>query len=108
MLKKKKGSRESELQTAILKELHRQGKFCWRQNNAPIYDPKIGGYRAQTGINGLPDIICVLSGVFTGIEVKTKTRQSPDQILFQKRHELNGGRYILARSVEDVKKSLDL
>jgi hypothetical protein len=103
MIKKKKKLKESQLQTAILKELQSQGKFCWRQNNAPIYDPKIGGYRSQTGINGLPDIICVIDGIFTGIEVKSGTKQSADQILFQRRLELNGGKYILAQSVADIK-----
>lgn len=103
MIKKKKKLKESQLQTAILKELQSHGKFCWRQNNAPIYDPKIGGYRAQAGINGLPDIICVIDGVFTGIEVKSGTKQSADQILFQKRLELNGGKYLVAQSVADIK-----
>jgi hypothetical protein len=55
-------------------------------------------------MQGQPDIIAILpGGVFCGIEVKTpKGRQSPDQILFQKRLEAIGGRYILARSVTDV------
>lgn len=71
-------------------------------------------YNAKLGINisnpyvmrGTPDIICVLEGgIFCGIEVKTKIgRQSPEQILFQKRLEALGGIYILARSVADVQR----
>jgi len=90
------------LQTAILKELQSHGRFCWRQNNAPIYDPKLQSYRSQTGINGLTDIICVIDGVFTGIEVKTGTNQSADQIIFQKRLENAGGVYIVARNIADI------
>jgi hypothetical protein len=53
---------------------------------------------------GVADIIAVLDGgKACFIEVKTpRGRQSPDQILFQRRIERLGGVYILARSVEDV------
>jgi hypothetical protein len=55
---------------------------------------------------GVSDILGVMpdgTGRMLAVEVKTpKGRQSPDQILFQKRLERLGGVYILARSVADV------
>ena len=69
-------------------------------------------YNAKLGVNisnpyvmrGTPDIIAVIDGVFTGFEVKTaKGRQSPDQVLFEKRLTNAGGRYFVVRSVSDVK-----
>jgi len=53
---------------------------------------------------GQPDIIAILpGGIFCGVEVKTpKGKQSPDQILFQKRLERAGGVYIVARNIADI------
>ena len=60
-------------------------------------------------MKGVPDILAILpKGIFCGIEVKTERgKQSADQILFQKRSERLGARYILARSVEDVDNLID-
>lgn len=53
---------------------------------------------------GQSDIIAVINGQFIGIEVKTpKGVLSADQILFKKRLENAGGKYIVARSVADIK-----
>ncbi len=98
---------EGKIQKEILDYLVSQGVFHWRQNNLPVYDPKIGCYRAHTGLKGVPDIICIIKGQFVGIEVKTpKGKQSADQLLFEKRCKRNGGDYIVARSVQDVKDHL--
>lgn len=96
--------KESEIQSEILKYLKSRGVFCWRNNNTAQYDRRLGGYRAFNGMKGVPDILAILpTGIFCGIEVKTpRGKQSPDQILFQKRSESLGARYILARSVDDV------
>ena len=71
-------------------------------------------YRSHVGLKGVPDIICIIpqgeegSGIFTGFEVKTpRGRQSPDQILFEKRCKRAGGRYYVVRSVEDVKTAIE-
>jgi hypothetical protein len=48
----------------------------------------------------------IKEGVFYGIEVKRakpKTYQSPHQKIFQELLEKNGGVYILARSIDDIK-----
>lgn len=98
---------EGKIQKAILDALTKAQVFHWRNNNAPIYDQKLnsgyGGYRAHAGMKGVPDIICVINGQFVGIEVKTpRGKQSSDQVLFQKRLERAGGKYILARGVDDI------
>jgi hypothetical protein len=104
-------SGENAVQQAILGYLKENNILAWRQNNQPIYDQKMnsgyGGYRAHSGMKGVPDILFVLDGRAGGIECKTtKGRQSADQLLFQKRFELHGGVYILARSVDDVSTAL--
>lgn len=63
-------------------------------------------------MKGVPDIIGIMpdgSGRFLGIEVKAPGgQQSAPQILFERRCGRAGGIYILAKSVEDVEKALDL
>ena len=55
------------------------------------------------GVKGAPDIVCVVDGQYVGIEVKSPSgRQNEAQKAFQKSLEEAGGRYILARSVDDV------
>ena len=94
---------ESKIQSAVLKRLKKQGIFCWRQNNLAIFDPKMNGYRSFNGLKGVPDILAVINGKFTGFEIKTpKGRQSADQKLFQQRLERNGGDYYLIRDVSDL------
>jgi hypothetical protein len=60
-------------------------------------------------MNGTPDVIAILApgSIFLGIEVKTaKGRLSSSQQEFQSKCERYGAYYIVARSVEDVKKAL--
>jgi hypothetical protein len=59
---------------------------------------------------GQPDIIAIVEVggfcVTMWLEVKTKTgRQSPDQILFEKRVTSLCGYYFVVRSIEDVEKA---
>lgn len=101
----------NKLQKKVLERLHNEGIFCWRQNNMPVYDPHInsgfGGYRAHGGLKGVPDIICIISGKFVGVEIKAGAdKMSPDQVLFQKRCERNGGKYFVVKRIEDVDKIL--
>ena len=97
---------ESVIQTAVLKYLKDNGYFAWRQNNLAVFDPKMNGYRAHNGLKGVPDILAVIDGIFTGFEIKTPTgRQSADQKLFQKRLERNKGKYYIIRSVEEIKEA---
>ena len=72
--------------------------------NFPIIQG-LGSYK------GIPDRFAVYKGVVYGIEVKSPTgKQSDAQVAFQEKWEYNyhGGTYILARSVEDVIKGMDL
>lgn len=54
--------------------------------------------------NGVPDVILVKDGIFYGIEVKAPQRgkQSANQIDFEAGLTANGGKYILATSIDDV------
>jgi len=52
---------------------------------------------------GVPDRIFIYKGVVVFLEIKKeKGIQSPHQIHFQAEIERSGGRYLLARSVDDV------
>jgi len=96
--------KESEIQLAILKHLRAKGVMCWRAQ-PHTYNAKLGFHVSSPyAMSGQPDIIAILDGgIFCGIEVKTaKGKQSPDQILFQKRAERLGALYIVARSIEDI------
>ena len=58
---------------------------------------------------GIPDIICIEKGTgrYCGVEVKTATgKMSEHQLKWKQRIEAAGGRYILARSVDDVVNAL--
>ncbi len=75
--------------------------FHFRNNTGAMKTEHGGFYRF--GTPGSPDIICCVNGQFVGIEVKgPKGRQSPQQKEFEQALTKAGGRYILARSVDDV------
>jgi hypothetical protein len=98
---------ETKIQHEILTYLKKRGIFCFRCNNGGVYDAKIHRYRTSVSLPGVPDIIGIHGGRFLGIEVKTsKGKQSPEQVMFQKRVEEDGGIYILATSPDDVQKKL--
>jgi len=99
---KPRRSREMEAQRAILEYLAARRVFAWRNQAHPVPG------RTFTGLAGAPDIIGILpDGRFLGIEVKSETgRLSKFQREFQKRCELAGGVYIVARSVRDVERGL--
>ena len=57
---------------------------------------------------GIPDIICCYKGLFLGIETKVgKNKQSKLQVIHEKEIISAGGIYILAYSLEDVKKVIE-
>lgn len=96
--------------------LLKNGVFFFRVNNQPVFDPKLnsgyGGYRTmgKYALPGVPDIIVIPEdGIFTGIEVKGESgRQSPEQVLFEKRAKRHNARYMVAKSVEEVKDFLNI
>lgn len=79
----------------------------WRNNTGSIKTPD--GRFVTFGLKGSADILGIMrGGRFLAIEVKTATgRQSEHQKNFQNMIESFGGVYILARSVEDVKRRLE-
>ncbi len=114
---------EKDVQKQILDYLKIRGVFCWRNQTTGIYDPTARRFRKNSGMNGVADVLGVLPqdfcnhfeaghsyvkvGRFLAIEVKAaKGKQSLEQFAFQKAVEENGGLYILARSVDDVKSFL--
>ena len=98
---------ERQVQHAILREFGtRSDMRLWRANAGAA---RIGRRFIQFGIPGQAD----LTGILTGgrrleIEVKSATgRQAPDQRAFQALVERFGGLYVLARSVEDVRRAIN-
>lgn len=61
----------------------------------------------KNSMKGFPDIAGVVNGRMFAIEVKTPTgRMSEAQRDWQQKLESNGVVYLIAKSVEDVKKNL--
>jgi len=105
---KKKIPKESDTQKAIIDYLDSRGILNWRVNLGGV-PHTVGGkiiYR-KNPMKGMPDICGLYCGLFFGIEVKAKTKQSPEQFTWQQKFEQNGAIYILAKSVEDVREALD-
>lgn len=101
-------SSESEIQAAICDYLALKGYLFSRTNNSPIYDTTRGAFRALPKYTrrGWPDICLIQNGQFIGIEVKAeKGRLSEDQKALGEEIEKNGGRYVVARSIDDVTKA---
>ena len=82
------------------------GMRIWRVNTGAAIRP--GGGLVRFGLPGMADI----SGIIAGgqrIEVEAKTRtgkQRKEQVAWQKMIEGLGGLYILARTTDDVRRSL--
>jgi len=80
------GRLERDLQRDCIEYLRWHSVFCWRVNNIPVFDPKIGGYRKMGKLAkpGVPDIDCVLPGSIS-IRIECKApggTLDPDQIVF--------------------------
>lgn len=66
------------------------------------------GRFTRYGVKGQPDIFLIYRGLFVGIECKSKTgTQTRDQKQWQKNCERGGGIYVIARSVDDVRRVID-
>ena len=92
---------EKHIQSSILQYLAYNRVFHWR-NNTGAMKTEHGGF-IRFGAVGSPDIFAMKGGVIYGIEVKNeKGKQSEDQKAFQFAFEASGGKYILARSIDDV------
>jgi hypothetical protein len=87
---------ESEIQAQITEYLTLHHIFHYRNAVG-------GGRKVRFGTIGAPDLVCVIKGQFVGIEVKdAKNEQSRGQVQFETQLKAAGGKYILARSLEDV------
>ena len=91
---------EATIQTLIMQYLSIAKVFHWRNNTGGV---RTNSRYLKFGEPGSPDIIAIVAGTFLGIEVKDpKGVQSCDQKKFQKKTETAGGKYIVARNLEDV------
>jgi hypothetical protein len=98
-------TKETEVQAAICDYLALKGYLFSRTNNSPIYDKTRGAFRALPKYTrkGWPDICLIKNGKFYGIEVKSEVGQlSPEQEELGRDIILNGGMYVVARSIDDV------
>lgn len=95
---------ESEIQKSIVNYLNSKRIFFYRNNSGGMMGHYKGKDRfVQFGYPGSPDIVAVISGRYTGIEVKAKTgKQSCYQRAFEQNLTNAGGRYILAKCSGDV------
>jgi hypothetical protein len=93
--------KEKDIQKNILEYLEIKRIFHYRNNTGSFVSPT-GGYYSF-GATGSPDIICVINGIYTGLEVKRpKGKQSENQKIFQDNLEKAGGKYYLVYSLDDV------
>lgn len=102
---------ETRIQASILTYLVYLGIFCWRNNSSGIYNQKTGSYYSPKGIgriSGVSDILGILpDGRFIALEIKSeKGKETPEQKVFGHNISTNNGLYIVARSIEDVRKTL--
>lgn len=97
--------KENKVQKEVLNYLLHNGIYCWRNNNTPQYDAKLGMYRAFNGKRGVGDILGILpSGRFLSVECKSSTgKVSPDQILFAKMGTAIGGLCVVVHSLDELK-----
>lgn len=95
---------ESQIQKAILDYLsYLPNIYFFRSGSGAIKTEK--GKYFKTGKKGCPDIIVCKNGKFIGIEVKTeKGKLSPAQIKAREEIIKAGGIYLIAKSIDDVRK----
>ncbi len=78
----------------------------WLSVNGVYYANVAGGAFSKPGD---PDIIADVGGRFLAIEAKTKTGTlREDQKICQRKVEMSGGTYIIARSLDDVVNAVTL
>lgn len=93
---------EQSIQRGILQYAAYKKIFCYKQNTTGIYRKSTDSYIPSPS-RGAPDLVCIVGGKYIGVECKTKRgAQSPVQLEFQRKIEKAGGKYLIARSVEDA------
>lgn len=93
---------EADIQNTILQYLKIKKIFHYRQNQSAV---KVDNrFLRSTSINGLPDIICIVNGIYIGLEVKTKIgRLNDNQVDTHRRIIGAGGLVYVVRSLDEVK-----
>ena len=102
---------EAVIQQEIRLALGQRQDIMMFRINVGKFRPLDGGARViQSAPEGTPDLLGVITpGRAFAIEVKTeKGKQRLAQAAWQSAWEKSGGIYVLARSVEDVYKGLDI
>lgn len=92
---------EAKISEQCRKWLTERKIFYYRNNTQgiPLHGLKQGQFRPSLA-PGAPDLVCIISGTFTGIELKAPgKKQTDNQIDFERRVISAGGRYILANSL---------
>ena len=90
-----------------LRILALKGYYCWRQNNAAIYDSEKKVYRKNSTKKGVSDIIGFHrhTGRFVAVEIKAgKDRLSEEQEAFLELVKTSGGVSLVVRNSEDLEK----
>lgn len=91
---------------SICEYLNLRKYFFFRINNIGVYDPSKQIHRAlpKWAMKGVADIFVLHKGGALFVEVKSQVgRQSPEQRNFEALVLENGGRYIVARSIDDLR-----
>lgn len=110
MANKKLVPLEKDIQKAILEYLQLLRIFAWRNNTGAMSGEHHGKkWFMRFGFPGIADILGILpSGRFLAIEVKRPGgKLTLDQVAFKQAVESNGGMYLLAQSIDDVKKAFE-
>ena len=101
--------KESELLKLVLDWLALHRIFHWRMNTGSSGPMFYKGKRrfVRYGVPGVPDIMCCVKGRMIGIELKGDGgEQSQAQKNFQSSLEAAGGKYILARRLDEVTEAI--
>lgn len=104
---KKKRTPETKLQTKIIKWLEEHGAIVLRTNSGVFTGAS--GNRVQGGWAGVSDLNVCWRGKFVAIEIKVEGRQlTKMQQKYLDRVNASGGLAFVARSVDDVKRFLEM
>lgn len=94
---------EAEIRDQIYKYLLATGCFVWRD-----YQPTTSVIRGVGNQRkGIADLLGIYNGKPLAVEVKTqKGKLTEDQVLWGKRFKEEGGVYVVARCLDDVREAL--
>ena len=91
----------TELVKACEQYLTMKGVFHYRNNSGAL--KTVNGGFMRFGAVGSPDIICVVKGIYVGLECKMGSgRLSEAQVAFKERLQAVGGQYWIIRDLQDL------